>query len=101
MRWDFEDDATPVPGGQVVGYLRFFATDSGCRVEVHQAAQDAQQGRFLTAAWSMVLGRFKQYANMDRRAKGPRPRRPKHHNRRCHSFVVAWPNRQEHVCSSW
>ena len=27
MRWDFEDDDVPLPGAQLVGYLRFFPTD--------------------------------------------------------------------------
>ncbi len=76
MRWDFDDDATPVPGGQVVGYLRFFPNDDGCRVEVHQCAADAEQAEFLTAAWQMVLGRFKEWADLDRRP--PRQPRPKH-----------------------
>ena len=76
MRWDFDDEVTPVPGGQVVGYLRFFPRDDGCRVEVHQCAGDAEQAEFLTAAWQMVLGRFKEYADLDRRA--PRDPRPKH-----------------------
>ena len=76
MRWDFDDDVIPVPGGQVVGYLRFLARADGCRVEVHQCAADAEQAEFLTAAWQMVLGRFKQYADLDRRT--PREPRPKH-----------------------
>ncbi len=78
MRWDFDDDAVPVPGRQLVGYLRFFPTPPGCRVEVHQAAETPAQAEFLTAAWSMVLGRFKEYADQDRRPLRPRPRRPKH-----------------------
>jgi uncharacterized protein YndB with AHSA1/START domain len=76
MRWDFDDDQTPVPGRQLVGYLRFLPNDDGCRVEVHQEAQDAQQAAYLTAAWSMVLGRLKEHADLDRRA-APRRRRPK------------------------
>lgn len=75
MRWDFDDDQTPVPGRQLVGYLRFFARGDGTRVEVHQEAQDAEQARYLTAAWSMVLGRLTEHADLDRRAV--RPRRPK------------------------
>jgi DNA-binding transcriptional ArsR family regulator/uncharacterized protein YndB with AHSA1/START domain len=75
MRWDFEDDQTPVPGWQLVGYLRFFEVPGGCRVEVHQAAGDAAQAEFMTAAWSMVLGRFSEHAAG--RDASPRPRRPK------------------------
>jgi DNA-binding transcriptional ArsR family regulator/uncharacterized protein YndB with AHSA1/START domain len=76
MRWDFDDDVIPVPGGQVVGYLRFLPAEVGCRVEVHQCAADAEQAEFLTAAWQMVLGRFKEWADLDRRT--PRQQRPKH-----------------------
>ncbi|GAB3249671.1 metalloregulator ArsR/SmtB family transcription factor [Nocardioides dilutus] len=75
MRWDFDDDQTPVPGRQLVGYLRFLQVDEGCRVEVHQEAPDAQQADYLTAAWSMVLGRLKEHADLDRRTT--RRRRPK------------------------
>ncbi len=80
LRWDFEDNVTPVPGRQTVAYMRFLAQDDGCRVEVHQCAADAEQAAFLTAAWSMVLGRFKEYAlsglgDVDRRT--PRRKRPK------------------------
>lgn len=75
MRWDFDDDLTPVPGRQLVGYLRFLPSAAGCRVEVHQAAEDAEQAQYLTAAWSMVLGRLKEHADLDRRTA--RPRRPK------------------------
>ncbi len=67
MRWDFDDDVTPVPGRQVVGYLRFFALDEGCRVEVHQAAHDRDEAEYLTAAWSTVLGRFKEFTDLHRR----------------------------------
>jgi DNA-binding transcriptional ArsR family regulator/uncharacterized protein YndB with AHSA1/START domain len=81
MRWDFDDEVTPVPGRQVVGYLRFFDRDGGCRVEVHQGAADAEQAEFFTVAWQMVLGRFTQavlagWGDLHRRA--PRPKRPKH-----------------------
>jgi DNA-binding transcriptional ArsR family regulator/uncharacterized protein YndB with AHSA1/START domain len=76
MRWDFDDQVTPVPGRQVVGYLRFLPRQDGCRVEVHQAAADAEQAGFLTAAWQMVLGRFTQYAESG--PLTPREHRPKH-----------------------
>jgi len=75
MRWDFDDDLTPVPGRQLVGYLRFFEQPAGCRVEVHQEAQDAGQAQYLTAAWSMVLGRFKEHSGP--KAQATRQRRPK------------------------
>ncbi|HET6937375.1 MAG TPA: metalloregulator ArsR/SmtB family transcription factor [Nocardioides sp.] len=76
MRWDFDDEVTPVPGRQVVGYLRFFPQDGGCRVEVHQCAADAEQAEFLSAAWQMVLGRFTAYAGSG--PQSPRDPRPKH-----------------------
>jgi DNA-binding transcriptional ArsR family regulator/uncharacterized protein YndB with AHSA1/START domain len=75
MRWDFDDDETPVPGWQLVGYLRFFPAEDGCRVEVHQAAADTPQAEFLTAAWQMVLGRFTEHARG--RKQPPRAKRPK------------------------
>jgi len=76
MRWDFDDDVIPVPGRQVVGYLRIFELEHGCRVEVHQCAADAEQAEFLTVAWQMVLGRFTEYAETGPRT--PREHRPKH-----------------------
>ena len=76
LRWDFDDEVTPVPGRQLVGYLRFFPLPDGCRVEVHQAASGAEQAEFMAAAWSMVLGRLKEYADLDRRTR--RRKRPKH-----------------------
>ena len=76
MRWDFDDEVTPVPGGQLVGYLRFFDTGHGSRVEVHQCAADAEQAEFLVAAWQMVLGRFSEHASSG--AAASRRQRPKH-----------------------
>lgn len=73
LRWDFDDDAVPVPGRQLVGYLRFFDTPTGCRIEVHQRAADPQQATFLTTAWSLVLGRWKE--SVDQLAPGREPRR--------------------------
>jgi DNA-binding transcriptional ArsR family regulator/uncharacterized protein YndB with AHSA1/START domain len=75
MRWDFDDERTPVPGRQLVGYLRFLPSELGCRVEVHQEARDTAQAEYLTAAWSMVLGRFQQHAHKHRGVT--RARRPK------------------------
>jgi DNA-binding transcriptional ArsR family regulator/uncharacterized protein YndB with AHSA1/START domain len=78
VRWDFDDDAVPVPGRQLVGYVRFFERRGGSRVEVHQRAADAEQARFLSAAWSMVLGRLREHAERDPRSAGARRRpRPK------------------------
>lgn len=59
MRWDFEDDNVPVPGGEMTGYLRIHQTGTGSHVEVHQLVDTAVQAQFMEAAWSMVLGRLK------------------------------------------
>lgn len=78
MRWDFDDDAVPVPGRELVGYLRFHAVAVGCRVEVHQAASDAAQAEFLSVAWSLVLGRLVEHAALKRDSSTRRTPRPKH-----------------------
>jgi DNA-binding transcriptional ArsR family regulator/uncharacterized protein YndB with AHSA1/START domain len=78
MRWDFDDDAIPVPGRQLVGYLRFHPVPSGCRIEVHQVAADAQQAEFLSAAWSLVLGRLVAHAAHLGEPPKRRRARPKH-----------------------
>jgi DNA-binding transcriptional ArsR family regulator len=78
MRWDFDDDAVPVPGRELVGYLRFRPRPSGCRIEVHQEAVDAQQAEFLSVAWSLVLGRLAEHAAHDDEPPKRRRARPKH-----------------------
>jgi DNA-binding transcriptional ArsR family regulator/uncharacterized protein YndB with AHSA1/START domain len=78
MRWDFDDDAIPVPGRQLVGYLRFHPVPSGCRIEVHQVAADTQQAEFLSVAWSLVLGRLVEYAAHLGDPPKRRRARPKH-----------------------
>jgi DNA-binding transcriptional ArsR family regulator/uncharacterized protein YndB with AHSA1/START domain len=63
MRWDFEDDNVPVPGGEMTGYLRVSPSNSlagGAHVEVHQLVDDAEQAAFMEVAWRMVLGRLKE-----------------------------------------
>jgi DNA-binding transcriptional ArsR family regulator/uncharacterized protein YndB with AHSA1/START domain len=84
MRWDFEDDAIPVPGAQLVAYLRLSPTDSGTHVEVHQHAPTAAQADFLVAAWSMVLGRLRDHhQRVGDRRDAPQPvRRPRRAKRR-------------------
>ena len=79
MRWDFDDDAVPLPGRTpLVGYLRVHPTSTGSRVEVHQLANDDQQARFLDEAWSMVLGRFAEaHRSEERGGARRRARRPK------------------------
>jgi DNA-binding transcriptional ArsR family regulator/uncharacterized protein YndB with AHSA1/START domain len=78
MRWDFDDDAIPVPGRQLVGYLRFHPAPTGCRIEVHQVAADAQQAEFLSAAWSLVLVRLVAHSAHLGEPPKRRSARPKH-----------------------
>jgi DNA-binding transcriptional ArsR family regulator len=60
MRWDFDDDNVPIPGGAHVGYLRLSPTDfGGTHVEVHQLVDTPRQAEFMEVAWSLVLGRLK------------------------------------------
>jgi DNA-binding transcriptional ArsR family regulator/uncharacterized protein YndB with AHSA1/START domain len=59
MRWDFEDGNVPVPGGEMIGYLRIHAHGVGARVEVHQLVDTRTQAEFMEAAWTFVLGRLK------------------------------------------
>ena len=59
MRWDFDDDNVPVPGGDHIGYLRFARDAGGCLVQVHQLVDTPQQAAFMEVAWSLVLGRLK------------------------------------------
>lgn len=60
MRWDFADGTVPVPGRELVAYWTGAPTPSGSRIEVHQVVEDAQQAEFMSAAWTMVLGRLVQ-----------------------------------------
>ena len=81
MRWDFEDDNVPVPGGEMTGYLRVQPRGRGSRVEVHQLVDTPAQAAFMEGAWALVLGRLKAGVA---RASNPaepmpsRPARPKH-----------------------
>jgi DNA-binding transcriptional ArsR family regulator len=80
MRWDFEDDAVPIPGRPpLVAYLRVHPIGGGAasRVEVHQLAHDHKEADFLSGAWSMVLGRFADAHRSGKPTAGPRPPRPK------------------------
>jgi DNA-binding transcriptional ArsR family regulator/uncharacterized protein YndB with AHSA1/START domain len=79
MRWDFDDDAVPLPGRTpLIAYLR--VSSRGRRastVEVQQLANDQHEAAFLADAWSMVLGRFVE-AHRDGVPTGrPRTSRPK------------------------
>ena len=85
MRWDFEDDNVPVPGGELTAYLRIQphgdgAHGDGARVEVHQLVDTPAQAAFMEGAWAMVLGRLTAGVTraLDPAAPmPPRPSRPK------------------------
>jgi DNA-binding transcriptional ArsR family regulator len=76
MKWDFDDAAVPIPGHELVAYLRIEPAGSASRVTVHQLAADDRQATFLEAAWSVVLGRFVA-AHDPGAVLGPRQRRGK------------------------
>jgi DNA-binding transcriptional ArsR family regulator/uncharacterized protein YndB with AHSA1/START domain len=59
MRWDFDDDNIPVPGGEMTGYLRIQPRPDGAHVEVHQLVDTPAQAEFMQGAWATVLGRLK------------------------------------------
>jgi DNA-binding transcriptional ArsR family regulator/uncharacterized protein YndB with AHSA1/START domain len=86
MRWDFDDDNVPVPGGEMTGYLRVRPLpggNGGAHVEVHQLVDSPEQARFMEAAWTMVLGRLKDgvAAASVGDATNLRKRRPKQRRR--------------------
>lgn len=84
MRWDFEDDNVPIPGGELVGYLRLSPIPAGgTHVEVHQLVDLARQAEFMEVAWALVLGRLKAgvvAASDPAAALALRRRRPKRRN---------------------
>ena len=80
MRWDFDDDNIPVPGGEMTGYLRIKPRPDGAYVEVHQLVDTPAQAEFMEGAWAMVLGRLKAgvaRASDPGETMEPRPGRPK------------------------
>ena len=80
MRWDFEDDNVPVPGGEMTGYLRVHPRPDGAHVEVHQLVDTPAQAEFMERAWATVLGRLKAgvaLASDPAEPMPPRPARPK------------------------
>jgi DNA-binding transcriptional ArsR family regulator/uncharacterized protein YndB with AHSA1/START domain len=82
MAWDFEDDNVPLPGGEMVGYLRVTPTKTGSHVEVHQLVERPDQADFMEVAWSVVLGRLREgvvAAGDPERVMASRRRRTKHH----------------------
>ena len=81
LRWDFEDEVVPVPGGEMTAYVRFAPGEAGTRVEVHQIVETPAQAEFMEGAWGLVLGRLRAGVG---RALAPgtsaapaRPSRPK------------------------
>ena len=82
MRWDFEDDNVPVPGHELVGYIRIEpGRKGGSRVEVHQLVEDATESAFMETAWALVLGRLQAGVVAACKPTAPMPgrrRRPKH-----------------------
>ena len=89
LRWDFEDDNVPIPGGERVGCVRFTAVGTGCHVEVHQLLDRAEHGEFMEAAWTFVLGRLK--AGVVRRPTRRRNKAALGLARRCCSALGVWP----------
>ncbi len=81
MRWDFEDDNVPIPGRELVGYLRIRPHgEERAHVEVHQLVENPRQAEFMEAAWGMVLGRLRAgvvAASNPSLAVAPRSRRTK------------------------
>ena len=72
LRWNFSDENIPVPGYELVAYMRFSDTEletaaeergvpagvrTGTRVDVHQVVDDPSHVYFMQTAWAMVLGR--------------------------------------------
>ena len=58
MRWDFDDDAIPIPGRELVAYLRFAVEGGETRIEVQQLVTTTEQAEFMHSAWGYVLGQF-------------------------------------------
>jgi len=82
MRWDFEDDAVPVPGAEQTAYLRVSPRGEAARVEVHQLVESSVQAEFMEAAWSLVLGRLASGLPAALDPGAPAARRPPRRKRR-------------------
>ncbi|HLN66201.1 MAG TPA: metalloregulator ArsR/SmtB family transcription factor [Streptosporangiaceae bacterium] len=76
MRWDFDDDNIPVPGGEMTGYLRVHPRPDGARVEVHQLVETAAEADFMQGAWAFVLGRLQAGVVQASDPGQPMPNRP-------------------------
>jgi DNA-binding transcriptional ArsR family regulator len=82
MRWDLDDDNPPVPGQELIGYLRVRPRQpSGAHVEVHQLVSDAGQAELMEAAWRTVLGRLKDGVVDASKPDTVMPARPKRQKR--------------------
>jgi DNA-binding transcriptional ArsR family regulator/uncharacterized protein YndB with AHSA1/START domain len=82
MRWDFDDDNIPVPGGEMTGYLRIRPHAQGARVEVHQIVETAAEAEFMEGAWALVLGRLRAGVVRASDPGSPMPKRPSRPKRR-------------------
>jgi DNA-binding transcriptional ArsR family regulator/uncharacterized protein YndB with AHSA1/START domain len=83
LRWDFEDDNVPLPGGEMAAYVRVQRRGRGARVAVHQLVDDERAAAFMETAWSVVLGRLKAGVVAATTAGAPvAVRRPRTKNRR-------------------
>lgn len=58
MRWDFAPDSVPVPGGELVAYMRFAPSAAGTHIEVAQFVTRPDQDEYMQLAWGYVLGRY-------------------------------------------
>ncbi len=76
MRWDFDDENVPVPGVELVSYLRVHPHPEGARVEVHQLVDTLVQVQFMERAWAEVLGRLRAGAARAADLGEPMPLRP-------------------------
>ena len=61
MRWDFADDAVPLPGDAQRGYLEITARLDGCRVTVVQLATSDETAHRMQRAWGLMLARFRDH----------------------------------------
>jgi DNA-binding transcriptional ArsR family regulator/uncharacterized protein YndB with AHSA1/START domain len=94
MRWDFEDDNVPVPGGEMTGYLRIQPHPRGAQVEVHQIVDSPAQAEFMERAWAMVLGRLQAGVVRASDPGEPMPSRPARPKRGVRGVVPPEPTEQ-------
>lgn len=58
LRWDFAPDSVPLPGQELIGYMRFSPVPDGTRIEVQQLVVGQDQDDYMQLAWGFVLGRY-------------------------------------------